>query len=997
MLASLAAYALLSKSLQQLPSISKNRLVARAADPVCDDVHLAEDQCAFVRRYCVDDEPGLVSYLGFYYCSLPNARPVAFALLALWLGLLFSTIGIAASDFFSVNLSTIASVLRMPESLAGVTFLALGNGSPDVFSTFAAMGSNSGSMAVGELIGAAGFIVAVVAGSMALVREFKVSKKTFVRDIIFFILAVTFTMVFLLDGKIHLWECSLMIGFYVFYVLFVVAWHWYSARRKRRRTKQAASRSHFSVVTSPAHDDIEPYHDEREEDGEEDGAVGHGRVLGTLPDLGALEAGPSIHVEDASREGGDHDDDDDDDDDDEENKRHVASEMANSMRVNRPRWRRTHSTVAPIRPSLMGALEFRSVLSSLAKSRNMRLAPLQRGYSDHSSAGLLSWADEGPDEPYSDYPTTAAQAALRSASRNRALSSGDVPRHLSQGNLPNAALLLQPSQEITDQRPDGAIAHIPDLDPSTTRQAKSPRPRAASTKGGHLAPPPDPLLSGLSPELVAEPRERFVPSLSLRIPSPNLQPSQVSSPSLSPFPGYYESPVAVSPGQPTSRQPYLQLPSAAMQEYDHIPGLDPASAPKPIKWWPYKILPPPHALWRTFAPTLQGWKEKNIWDKMFSVLSVPSVFFLVITLPVVETEPPEDEDAEDASGLHPHLGVSGLQLPNTAIASESQAALVPETEWQEYRRRSNSYRSRSSSASRPGLGASNTPGEVVNSERFPFPEQHGHNPGPYTQQPLSITGPTSEPVTEQEEVNSWKRWLVVVQIFTGPLFTVFIVWSKYMDQPARVLVTMILWSLVGSLIVLALLLLTTSPATKPKYHFLFCFFGFVIAVAWISTIAEEVVGVLKAVGVILGMSEAILGLTVFAVGNSVGDLVADITVARLGYPVMALSACFGGPMLNILLGIGLGGTYMTIKSAKHKHKAHPNRPMHYGSYHLDLPGTLFISAMTVLVTLLVLLILVPSNNWIMSRKIGLTLIALWVVGTIANVIVEITGVWEAVS
>ena len=37
------------------------------------------------------------------------------------------------------------------------TFLAFGNGSPDVFSTFAAMGSNSGSMAVGELIGAAGF------------------------------------------------------------------------------------------------------------------------------------------------------------------------------------------------------------------------------------------------------------------------------------------------------------------------------------------------------------------------------------------------------------------------------------------------------------------------------------------------------------------------------------------------------------------------------------------------------------------------------------------------------------------------------------------------------------------------------------------------------------------------------------------------------------------------------------------------------------------------
>lgn len=46
----------------------------------------------------------------------------------------------------------------------GVTFLALGNGSPDLFSTFSAMHSNLGSLALGELIGAASFIVSVVAG-----------------------------------------------------------------------------------------------------------------------------------------------------------------------------------------------------------------------------------------------------------------------------------------------------------------------------------------------------------------------------------------------------------------------------------------------------------------------------------------------------------------------------------------------------------------------------------------------------------------------------------------------------------------------------------------------------------------------------------------------------------------------------------------------------------------------------------------------------------------
>lgn len=107
----------------------------------------------------------------------------------------------------------------MSESLAGVTLLAFGNGSPDVFSTFAAMSSNSGSLAVGELIGAAGFITAVVAGSMALVREFKVGKKTFVRDVGCFVVAASFSMVFLADGHLYLWECFTMVAFYISYVV----------------------------------------------------------------------------------------------------------------------------------------------------------------------------------------------------------------------------------------------------------------------------------------------------------------------------------------------------------------------------------------------------------------------------------------------------------------------------------------------------------------------------------------------------------------------------------------------------------------------------------------------------------------------------------------------------------------------------------------------------------------------------------------------------------
>jgi sodium/potassium/calcium exchanger 6 len=213
------------------------------------------------------------------------------------------------------------------------------------------------------------------------------------------------------------------------------------------------------------------------------------------------------------------------------------------------------------------------------------------------------------------------------------------------------------------------------------------------------------------------------------------------------------------------------------------------------------------------------------------------------------------------------------------------------------------------------------------------------------------------------------------------------------DLNPKYLLKMVLYGLLGSLVAFAILVATTRHDRIPKHRYLLCFLGFVVSIAWISTIANEVVGVLKAFGVILGISDAILGLTIFAVGNSLGDLVADITVARLGYPVMALSACFGGPMLNILLGVGISGLYMTLTEANHKQTNHPGKSVKYKPYDIDISPTLLISAATLLVTLVALLIVVPLNKWMMTRRIGYGLIGLWVVSTIANLVVEITGFW----
>lgn len=95
-----------------------------------------------------------------------------------------------------------------------------------------------------------------------------------------------------------------------------------------------------------------------------------------------------------------------------------------------------------------------------------------------------------------------------------------------------------------------------------------------------------------------------------------------------------------------------------------------------------------------------------------------------------------------------------------------------------------------------------------------------------------------------------------------------------------------------------LVLYKTKANEAPTWHWMLSFVGFVIALNWIFLLANEMVGLLQALGAIFDISEAIMGLTIFALGNSVGDLVANTAIAKMGFPTMAISACYAGPLLS---------------------------------------------------------------------------------------------------
>lgn len=60
---------------------------------------------------------------------------------------------------------------------------------------------------------------------------------------------------------------------------------------------------------------------------------------------------------------------------------------------------------------------------------------------------------------------------------------------------------------------------------------------------------------------------------------------------------------------------------------------------------------------------------------------------------------------------------------------------------------------------------------------------------------------------------------------------------------------------------------------------------------WISAIANELVSLLNAIGLMLNISPVILGLTILAWGNSLGDIVADVSLAIQGYRQWRWAVC----------------------------------------------------------------------------------------------------------
>lgn len=630
-------------------------------------------QCAYTQTYCTDEDGGILSYFSLYYCQLAKAQPLALIILLAWLGFLFSSLGIIAGVFLAVNLGSIAQDLHMSDTLAGVTFLALGNGAPDIFSTIAAMKKSSNNLALGELIGAAAFITGVITGSMALIRQFDVVKISLIRDTVFLLGTMAFLLCILIDGSLRLWHCIIFVVIYVVYILVVAGWHWWQSRQsKQERGDQTAPESIEDCPNAHPSRETEPLLSQHDD----------------LNNIGDYRA---------------------------ERQRHQHPGRA---------------------PRIWDEEEWYNPNAEIVNYRHCSGAAMEAIYRRH-------WAQH--HDTRTSTPTH---------NRNR--------HHWHEGQIPNATSIADSTGRRTSGKPDSLT------------------------------------------------------------------------------------------------------------------------------------------------------KSRNIMVQAFRDLV-----------------PIHDEEGEPG-----RLLIAGhmIMLPMT-LALRATTPRVTETPSSDHKQQNDD----------DGSGS----------------QESSH---------------------EAELSGSWNRWLTALQCFTAPQFMAWLV-ARQLSKTASDMFFPCMICLVVSTALAALILLTSSSTPEPRWYRLLCIPGFIVSVAWISTLADEIVAVLKILGVISNIPDAIMGLTVFAMGNSIDDWAANLSVARDRHPVMALGACFGGPLLNILLGLSISGISVIVRGAKAGH----------GLVALDLKPSrsLFIVVGTTMLNLGLLLVLIRRTGWRMTKLTGYVLTGVWLGSTVLNVVLVV--------
>ncbi|QLG71711.1 hypothetical protein HG535_0C00600 [Zygotorulaspora mrakii] len=188
--------------------------------------------------------------------------------------------------------------------------------------------------------------------------------------------------------------------------------------------------------------------------------------------------------------------------------------------------------------------------------------------------------------------------------------------------------------------------------------------------------------------------------------------------------------------------------------------------------------------------------------------------------------------------------------------------------------------------------------------------------------------------------------------------------------------------------------------------------GIFNVILWISLIANSLIEMLDIYQKITHISQGILGLTIFAWGNSISDLISNIAMCRLyrkmpandyeevkntatKFFMISCTSCLGGVLLNSMGGIGVSGLIAMSFVHKSSDKWWIFRFIELKEDGQTVNYKFIVSCIALSFQILLLAVIFGSqqsiHEWIKKnmKPIGLGMCCLWGLATLCNVFLEI--------
>ncbi|XP_069137010.1 sodium/potassium/calcium exchanger 2-like isoform X1 [Argopecten irradians] len=159
---------------------------------------------------------------------------------------------------------------------------------------------------------------------------------------------------------------------------------------------------------------------------------------------------------------------------------------------------------------------------------------------------------------------------------------------------------------------------------------------------------------------------------------------------------------------------------------------------------------------------------------------------------------------------------------------------------------------------------------------------------------------------------------------------------------------------------------------EKKKWFMVTFFG---SILWIGGFSYLMVWWANTTGETIGLTPAVMGLTILAAGTSIPDLITSVIVAKKGFGDMAVSSSVGSNIFDITIGLPIPWLlYQAVFVGK---------PINVNSNGLACSiCLLFIMLMAVIVS-------IAASKWRLSRTLGIIMLVLYVMFLVLSVLLEI--------